>query len=199
MCDMIETESQIMRALSKKKQLTFFSFFSLVPVNMSPTTTNEPRRPSEDAVQSVAKRQKTTVDIASKFHSGLLEDDSRAEIRKAFMESKPYLHCKIEKLMNDDLLRRVRKEIFDNLHFTLKETDIYKVRKGFCCLGNLNTHGCSRFIKQVTWPIWMVFHQTSLKSYLPCLNYAMPSILKSSATLSLLLLTLDPCLEARWI
>lgn len=137
MCDMIETESQIMRALSKKKQLTFFSFFSLVPVNMSPTTTNEPRRPSEDAVQSVAKRQKTTVDIASQFHTGLLEDDSRAAIRKAFMESKPYLHCKIEKLMNDDLLRRVRKEIFGNLHFTLKETDIYKVRKGLCCLGNL--------------------------------------------------------------
>lgn len=118
-----------MRALSKKKQLTFFS--SLVPVNsttsMSPTT-NEARRPSEDAVESVAKRQKTTVDIASKFHTGLLQDASRAEIRKAFMESKPYLHCKIETLMNDDLLRRVRKEIFDNLHFTLKETDIYKVR-----------------------------------------------------------------------
>ncbi|KAI9268010.1 Oxoglutarate and iron-dependent oxygenase degradation C-term-domain-containing protein [Phascolomyces articulosus] len=67
--------------------------------------------------------------IANKFHDGLMEDESRQSIRKTFMESKPYLHCKINKLMNDDLLRRVRKEIFENLHFTVKETDIYKVHQ----------------------------------------------------------------------
>lgn len=73
-----------------------------------------------------AKRVRTSEYYADRFYDGLLEPESRAKIRKAFMESKPYLHCKIEKLINDDLLRRVRKEILDNLHFTQKETDIYK-------------------------------------------------------------------------
>ncbi|KAI9496158.1 Oxoglutarate and iron-dependent oxygenase degradation C-term-domain-containing protein [Zychaea mexicana] len=97
---------------------------------MSPTTSSTTRS-ADDSVpdQPSTKRQKTAESASSKFHDGLLEDSSREEIRKAFMESKPYLHCKIDKLMNDDLLRRVRKEIFENLHFTVKETDIYKVHQ----------------------------------------------------------------------
>lgn len=74
------------------------------------------------------KRQKVSVNIEEKFHQGLLKSDSVNTIEKAFKESKPYLHCKIDKLVNDDLLRRVRNEILSNLHFTLKETDIYKVK-----------------------------------------------------------------------
>ncbi|KAI9315085.1 Oxoglutarate and iron-dependent oxygenase degradation C-term-domain-containing protein [Dichotomocladium elegans] len=86
-------------------------------------------RPSEEPEhERLTKRQKTEA-IADKFQEGLFDNDSKEKIRNAFMESKPYLHCKIDKLVNDDLLRRVRKEIFDNLHFTLKETDIYKVHQ----------------------------------------------------------------------
>ena len=95
---------------------------------MSPTSAT---RPANDSVseERITKRQKTTESVAHQFHDGLMENESLQTIRKAFMESKPYLHCKIDKLMNDDLLRRVRKEIFNELHFTLKETDIYKVKK----------------------------------------------------------------------
>lgn len=76
------------------------------------------------------KRQKLDTDPTDKFHKGLMEAESTATIEKEFKESKPYLHCKIDTLINDDLLKRVRKEILSNLHFTLKETDIYKVSMG---------------------------------------------------------------------
>ncbi|KAH8554326.1 Oxoglutarate and iron-dependent oxygenase degradation C-term-domain-containing protein [Umbelopsis sp. PMI_123] len=61
------------------------------------------------------------------FHPDILSKETRDKVAAAFKVSKPYLHCKIDQLINDKLLRQVRKEIFDNLHFTLKETDIYKV------------------------------------------------------------------------
>lgn len=73
------------------------------------------------------KRQKLD-DIKEKFHTGLFEEASITTIEKAFKESKPYLHCKIDTLVNDQLLRNVRQEILSNISFTLKETDIYKVK-----------------------------------------------------------------------
>ena len=40
-----------------------------------------------------------------------------------------YKHAVISDLINDDLLRNVRKEIIANVHFTPKETDIYKIHQ----------------------------------------------------------------------
>src|ERR1700753_4317590 len=40
-----------------------------------------------------------------------------------------YKHGVIHNLMNDDLLRSVRSEILEHLHFTPKETDIYKIHQ----------------------------------------------------------------------
>ncbi|KAI8583786.1 hypothetical protein K450DRAFT_219978 [Umbelopsis ramanniana AG] len=79
--------------------------------------------PAEDS--RPAKRLK--LENEDSFHPDLLSQETRDKIAAAFKVSKPYLHCKIDQLVNDSLLRQVRKEIFDNLHFTLKETDIYKV------------------------------------------------------------------------
>lgn len=114
---------------------------------------------SEDNDRS-NKRARTSDDLHAKFHEGLFETSSLESIRKSFMESKPYLHCKIEKLINDDLLRRVRKEIFDNLHFTLKETDIYKVfvkRSISNCSKRINVLiDNTRYIKRAIWQIWTV-------------------------------------------
>ncbi|KAI8074261.1 Oxoglutarate and iron-dependent oxygenase degradation C-term-domain-containing protein, partial [Gilbertella persicaria] len=75
------------------------------------------------------KRQKLDIDYKDKFYQGLFDQSSTEKIEKAFKESKPYLHCKIDHLVNDTLLRKVRQEILSNLHFTLKETDIYKVNQ----------------------------------------------------------------------
>jgi Rps23 Pro-64 3,4-dihydroxylase Tpa1-like proline 4-hydroxylase len=46
-----------------------------------------------------------------------------------YAESEPYKHGVISSLINDDLLRSVRNEIRENVHFTPKETDIYKIHQ----------------------------------------------------------------------
>jgi hypothetical protein len=75
----------------------------------------------------MSKRVKLDTKPEEKFAPGLLDTESVTAIEKAFKESQPYLHCKIDALINPELLRKVQKEILANLHFTLKETDIYKV------------------------------------------------------------------------
>ncbi|KAI9280739.1 Oxoglutarate and iron-dependent oxygenase degradation C-term-domain-containing protein [Sporodiniella umbellata] len=77
-----------------------------------------------------SKRVKLDKDhVHNKFHRELFSEASIEKIEGDFKASKPYLHCKIDQLMDQDLLVRVRKEILSNLHFTLKETDIYKVNQ----------------------------------------------------------------------
>lgn len=90
---------------------------------MSPSSTS--------GAQCIVKRIKTeeSNSVKNKFFPGLFDQESRDTIRKAVQISQPYPHCKISKLINDDLLRRVHKEIFSELNFTTKETDIYKVNQ----------------------------------------------------------------------
>ncbi|KAL7751513.1 putative component of NuA3 histone acetyltransferase complex [Sorochytrium milnesiophthora] len=75
-----------------------------------------------------AKKLKTE-DVESVFQPALLSETSRQSLAKQFRESKPYLHCCIDRLVDDAILRKVRDEIWANLHFTEKETDIYKVNQ----------------------------------------------------------------------
>ena len=46
-----------------------------------------------------------------------------------YAQSKPYKHSVISMLMDDALLRSVRNEVRENVHFTPKETDIYKIHQ----------------------------------------------------------------------
>lgn len=92
---------------------------------MSPSTTIASERPCQHNV----KRIKLDSSVQDKFYPGLFTKESRKTIQKTVQASKPYPHCKISKLINDDLLRRVQKEIYTNLNFTSKETDIYKVNQ----------------------------------------------------------------------
>ncbi|KAI8908303.1 Oxoglutarate and iron-dependent oxygenase degradation C-term-domain-containing protein [Gorgonomyces haynaldii] len=50
------------------------------------------------------------------------------KLRQEYLSSKPYKHSRILNLVDDQLLRNVRKEI-QKLSFTEKETDIYKVNQ----------------------------------------------------------------------
>ncbi|KAG0648052.1 uS12 prolyl 3 [Hyphodiscus hymeniophilus] len=49
--------------------------------------------------------------------------------KRAKTDSEPYKYGVISSLINDELLRSVRSEIKDNVHFTPKETDIYKIHQ----------------------------------------------------------------------
>ncbi|TPX72326.1 hypothetical protein SpCBS45565_g00609 [Spizellomyces sp. 'palustris'] len=77
-----------------------------------------------------AKRLRVeTEDVESVFRESLLVDSTRSDLAGKFRTSKPYLHCVIDHLCEDGLLRKVRDEIMSALHFTEKETDIYKVHQ----------------------------------------------------------------------
>ena len=59
----------------------------------------------------------------------MFAEDILANYTKKYAESEPYKHSVISSLINDDLLRSVRNEIRENVHFTPKETDIYKIHQ----------------------------------------------------------------------
>ncbi|KAI9302720.1 Oxoglutarate and iron-dependent oxygenase degradation C-term-domain-containing protein [Cunninghamella echinulata] len=88
--------------------------------------------------EHVAKKLKTssyspssTVDNKQEhiFTKGLFDIESKTSLCRAVEASLPYKHCKIDQLVNDTLLRQARKEILENIQFTTKETDIYKVNQ----------------------------------------------------------------------
>ncbi|KAJ3416317.1 hypothetical protein HDV05_002257 [Chytridiales sp. JEL 0842] len=63
------------------------------------------------------------------FRAGLLDEENASALRSQYDASGPYLHIVIQDLINDDLLRAVRKEITSAIAMTAKETDIYKVNQ----------------------------------------------------------------------
>lgn len=68
-------------------------------------------------------------EIQKSFRKGLFAKDVLQGYTKEYAESEPYKHAVISSLINDDLLRSVRNEIQENVHFTPKETDIYKIHQ----------------------------------------------------------------------
>ncbi|UZJ53110.1 hypothetical protein CBS101457_002430 [Exobasidium rhododendri] len=67
--------------------------------------------------------------VESSFAPHLLSDEKRKEHRDAYALSRPYRHAVVDGLINDDLLQKARQEILEELRFTEKETDIYKVNQ----------------------------------------------------------------------
>ncbi|KAI8807187.1 Oxoglutarate and iron-dependent oxygenase degradation C-term-domain-containing protein [Cladochytrium replicatum] len=91
---------------------------------MAPTTESESN--TEMLEGSVPKKRRLSAS-AGVFGDSIIP--SANAFAKEYAESGPYQHIKIQNLIQDDLLREVRREILENLHFTAKETDIYKVRQ----------------------------------------------------------------------
>lgn len=61
------------------------------------------------------------------FQSKLFTEQYEKGLKNQIESSGPYPWGSISELFDDELLRNVRKEILDEIHFTKKETDIYKV------------------------------------------------------------------------
>ncbi|KAK5170571.1 putative component of NuA3 histone acetyltransferase complex [Saxophila tyrrhenica] len=77
-----------------------------------------------------SKKQATEANgIKGQFSNGLLEPKTIQQYATDYANSTPYKHAVVPTLMNDDLLRSVRSEILENIHFTPKETDIYKIHQ----------------------------------------------------------------------
>ncbi|EHA53897.1 PKHD-type hydroxylase TPA1 [Pyricularia oryzae 70-15] len=76
-----------------------------------------------------AKKQLTEQETKERFRNGLFEKDVLGKYSKEYKTSTPYKHCVIHELVDDKLLRSVRDEIRENVSFTPKETDIYKIHQ----------------------------------------------------------------------
>lgn len=114
---------------------------------MSPVSV---KRSAADELGSVVKKLDSSVteteDIRPSFNSKIFEEEFRRGLKQQIADSQPYRWGTIEALMNDDLLRSVRKEILSEIHFTKKETDIYKVYQSgdLANLSGLNWDDLSR-------------------------------------------------------
>ncbi|KAJ1891102.1 putative component of NuA3 histone acetyltransferase complex, partial [Coemansia sp. S17] len=66
----------------------------------------------------------SAIDARACFHASLLDEaDSLAPV---FASAMPFSHCCITPFCNETLLQGVRQEMLERLHFTQKETDIFK-------------------------------------------------------------------------
>ncbi|KAI7527118.1 hypothetical protein KC331_g16540, partial [Hortaea werneckii] len=68
-------------------------------------------------------------DMRERFGPDLFDKKTISTYAKDYAASAPYKHAVVSHLINDSLLRNVRQEILENIHFTPKETDIYKIHQ----------------------------------------------------------------------
>ncbi|KAM0718915.1 hypothetical protein Q7P37_005987 [Cladosporium fusiforme] len=79
---------------------------------------------------SNGKKQATDTNaVEAQFGDNLFAEKTLKGYTDDYAGSAPYKHAVVHGLMNDDLLRSVRTEIINNIHFTPKETDIYKIHQ----------------------------------------------------------------------
>ncbi|TGO12816.1 hypothetical protein BTUL_0082g00620 [Botrytis tulipae] len=76
-----------------------------------------------------AKKALSDEDARKSFRKGLFDKEVLKKYTKEYANSEPYKHQVISPLIDDALLRAVRNEIRENVHFTPKETDIYKIHQ----------------------------------------------------------------------
>ncbi|KAI0307124.1 Oxoglutarate and iron-dependent oxygenase degradation C-term-domain-containing protein [Multifurca ochricompacta] len=98
-----------------------------------------PRSPSPELRTSKLKRIKIEhpsnplpplpKDLAACFTPDLFEAANVGRLVSSYSTSQPFKHALIEKLFQDDLIQQVKDECLSELHFTEKETDIYKVNQ----------------------------------------------------------------------
>lgn len=89
-----------------------------------------PEKRHGDSQESEAKKlslQFNKQDIHSFFDQRVWDQNFQNELQNSIANSQPYRWGAFDKLMDDTLLRNVRKEVLNEIAFTKKETDIYKV------------------------------------------------------------------------
>lgn len=65
--------------------------------------------------------------MVSRFAKDLLTDANAMKLKGIYQQSEPFKHCLLDKLFEDDLLKRAKDECIGELSFTEKTTDIYQV------------------------------------------------------------------------
>ena len=84
----------------------------------------------QTACTANGKKQATESNaVEAQFGDNLFAQKTLEGYTDDYAASTPYKHAVVHGLMSDSLLRSVRTEIIDNIHFTPKETDIYKIHQ----------------------------------------------------------------------
>ncbi|EXJ76988.1 hypothetical protein A1O3_10145 [Capronia epimyces CBS 606.96] len=65
----------------------------------------------------------------SAFRPDLFETETVQSFRQSYEAAGPYPHAVVPSLIQEHLLRSVRNEIVSHIHFTTKETDIYRIHQ----------------------------------------------------------------------
>ncbi|KAI1760353.1 oxygenase-like protein [Hypoxylon sp. FL1150] len=89
-------------------------------------------QPQAGSPKPAKKKSKTSLsddEVQKRFRKGLFDKDELNKYTQGYAASTPYKHSVIPQLIDDKLLRSVRNEIRDNVSFTPKETDIYKIHQ----------------------------------------------------------------------
>lgn len=114
-------------------------FFSIYVLNASLyvchrikscTLTMPGKRPVEGKEDDSNKKLNTVYnkeDIHSYFNAQVWKDQFQHDIKNEVKDSQPFRWGTIKELVDDTLLRQVRKEVLSEIAFTKKETDIYRV------------------------------------------------------------------------
>ncbi|KAF7446189.1 fe ii 2-oxoglutarate-dependent dioxygenase [Pyrenophora tritici-repentis] len=89
------------------------------------------KRKNETPANGKAKKKRAISDDEAQknFRDGLFNSQVLEGYTNYYVDSQPYKHAVIQNLVNDTLLRNVRNEIREHIHFTPKETDIYKIHQ----------------------------------------------------------------------
>ncbi|OAA48733.1 Ribulose-phosphate 3-epimerase [Metarhizium rileyi] len=76
-----------------------------------------------------SKNALSAEETKKRFRSGLFDAPVLESYTSEYVDSSPYKHAVIHELVDDKLLRSVRNEVRNNVQFTPKETDIYKIHQ----------------------------------------------------------------------
>ncbi|KAF2109474.1 Oxoglutarate and iron-dependent oxygenase degradation C-term-domain-containing protein [Lophiotrema nucula] len=88
------------------------------------------KRKHDAPVNGKSKKRAISDDEAHQnFRDGLFDSKVLQDYTDYYAASQPYQHAVIQNLVDDSLLRNVRNEIREHIHFTPKETDIYKIHQ----------------------------------------------------------------------
>ncbi|KAF8076697.1 nuclear protein [Lyophyllum atratum] len=78
---------------------------------------------------AVLARTQKIADPTPHFASELFDHNTTAKLRAGYVANQPFKYAVVEKLFQDELLKKVKDECLSELSFTEKETDIYKVNQ----------------------------------------------------------------------
>ncbi|KAF5388403.1 hypothetical protein D9615_000653 [Tricholomella constricta] len=78
---------------------------------------------------TIASPSPQTVDPTSQFSNDLFDHNTTAKLHAGYVVNQPFKYAVVEKLFQDELLKKVKDECLSELNFSEKETDIYKVNQ----------------------------------------------------------------------